>query len=703
MTELRVENLTMRGAALGEENPLPFFRTPAVNTEVRVTDSLPAAKLEHLGWETGFRVLPYRMQDQYTRRREPLTFRSIVLENEHLKATFLPEVGGRLISLIHKPLQRELLHRNPAFQPANLAIRNAWFSGGIEWNIGQLGHTFTTCSPLFASVIQGAQGEPGLRFYEFERCKSLFWQIDFYLPPDFPFLTAYTRVVNPNPADTSMYWWTNIAVNEAPEVRVLAPARQAIYIDFTEEGSAFGYTGLPGLPSLKGADGTYSLNSPFANEFFFQCDQADIPWEAALDGNGRGLVEASTSRLKYRKMFCWGSHAGGRHWQEFLSQPGQAYIEIQAGLAPTQMHGLVMPGHTAWDWTQIFGYLEADPAGVHSPDWERAIKTVEIGLKGKIAPQKLFDLEKTCRSRADTASQVILQAGSGWGALELRRRKMDPGAMPMPAAFVFPQASLGTEQEKWLHLLEQGTLPDPPPADAPGEWMTQPEWRDRLEHSLGEIGKRRYRTPLGKPTGGGRPQRNWFTLLHLGVMRLENLDEAGAASAWEESIQVKPSACAYRNLAVLRLRQKKDAEALQHYEKAWQLAGESDILQPALAVEYLHLLVNTRQYRRGLEVLQSLPARIQETDRIQLLWAQIAMELGMLDKVEQILGGDDQDGREFAVIQEGQTLLTDLWFELQARKICAQTGEPLSEPLRRKVKLAFTPPRRIDFRSVNEA
>ena len=119
---------------------------------------------------------------------------------------------------------------------------------------------------------------------------------------------------------------------------------------------------------------------------------------------------------------------------------------------------------------------------------------------------------------------------------------------------------------------------------------------------------------------------------------------------------VKPSACAYRNLAVLRLRQKKDAEALHHYEKAWQLAGESDILQPALAVEYLHLLVNTRQYRRGLEVLQSLPARIQETDRIQLLWAQIAMELGMLDKVEQILGGDDQDGREFAVIQEGQTL-----------------------------------------------
>ena len=156
MTELSVEPLTLPGAALSGENPMPFFRDPAVNREVGVMDSLPLAKQELLGWETAFRVLPYRMQDQYTRQRQPLTFRSIVLENETLKATFLPEIGGRLVSLVHKPLRRELLHRNPVFQPANLAIRNAWFSGGIEWNIGQVGHTFTTCSPLFASAIQGA-------------------------------------------------------------------------------------------------------------------------------------------------------------------------------------------------------------------------------------------------------------------------------------------------------------------------------------------------------------------------------------------------------------------------------------------------------------------------------------------------------------------------------------------------------------------
>ena len=122
--------------------------------------SVPAAKRHLAGWQTGFRVLPYRMQDGYGRTRQPISLKSIVLENEFLRAVFLPEVGGRLYSL-WKPVERELLHCNPVFQPANLAIRNAWFSGGIEWNIGQFGHTFTTCSPVFAAQIRAHAGGAG--------------------------------------------------------------------------------------------------------------------------------------------------------------------------------------------------------------------------------------------------------------------------------------------------------------------------------------------------------------------------------------------------------------------------------------------------------------------------------------------------------------------------------------------------------------
>lgn len=678
MTELRLENINILGARLGEENPLPFFRDPKKDMEVNVHNSLPPDKRELLGWETAFRTLPYRMQDQYSRHRELISFHSVVLENEFLKATILPEVGGRLISLFYKPLQRELLHRNPVFQPANLAIRNAWFSGGIEWNIGQVGHTFTTCARIFASAIKGAQGEPGLRLYEFERCKRLFWQIDLYLPPKFPFLVAYTRVVNAYPAATSMYWWTNIAVNEAPDVRVLAPTGEAVYLHFDKKGVAFGHTRLPGLPSLNGADGTYPLNSTFANEFFFQCDQTDMPWEAALNCQGSGIIEASTSRLKYRKLFCWGNHAGGRHWQKFLSQPGEAYIEIQAGLAPTQLHGLVMPPHTNWDWTQIFGYIEADPTRVHHNDWKMAWGTVDVELKTRIPAEQLYHLEDTCRGGADQVSEEILLTGSGWGALELDRRTRDQDAMPVPPTFIFPAATIGSEQRKWLSLFNQRIFPEQDPAELPGEWMTQEEWLKLLEDSIREKGC------------------NWYSLLHLGVMLFENFDEDGAASAWEESIRIKPSMWAYRNLAVLMLRQKKDARAFEYYEKAWDLANLGSKIPTALVVEYLQLLVNIRQFQCGLEIYHSLPFQVQEADRVQILLGQIAMELGEFEVVERVLS------REFAVIQESETVLTDLWFELQARKVAAQTGQRLDLSLRRKVKTEYIPPARIDFRSVNE-
>jgi hypothetical protein len=143
----------------------------------------------------------------------------VVLQNDYLTATFLPELGGRLISLFHRPSGRELLAKNPVFQPANLALRNAWFSGGIEWNAGQPGHSYLTCSPVYAAQVEGIGGSPVLRIYEWDRVKGFPWQIDFSLPDGLPFLLARVRLVNPHDHEIDMYWWTNIAVPEDEGVR----------------------------------------------------------------------------------------------------------------------------------------------------------------------------------------------------------------------------------------------------------------------------------------------------------------------------------------------------------------------------------------------------------------------------------------------------------------------------------------------------
>src|SRR5688500_8073375 len=144
MTELRLETLRIPAADIGPENPLPPFGRPRLQPVLSgKPEGDPAA-----GYLPDF--LPYTVQDGYTRQRQPRDPNVAVLENDVLRATFLLEYGGRLWSILHKPSGRELLYVNPIFQPANLAIRNAWFSGGVEWNMGVIGHTPFTVSPLFA-------------------------------------------------------------------------------------------------------------------------------------------------------------------------------------------------------------------------------------------------------------------------------------------------------------------------------------------------------------------------------------------------------------------------------------------------------------------------------------------------------------------------------------------------------------------------
>lgn len=672
MTTLRVEPLTMPGVELGAENPLPRFRERNPHRHVRMDAAMPEVKKTLLGSECGNRVLPYRMQDNYTRQRTPISYDTVVLENDILKATFMPCLGGRLWSLFHKPTQRELLNRNPVFQPANLANRNAWFSGGIEWNVSQYGHTFGTCAPVYAAAITGADGEPGLRLYEYERCKNLFWQIDFYLPPGSPWLIAHTRVANPNDNDTSMYWWTNTAVDEGTTVRVLAPTRKIIYTDVTGKHFDFGYGEMPILATFDHKDASYSLHSGSANEYFFQQDTADMPWEAALDHDGSGFIEASTPFLRYRKMFCWGSHQGGRHWQEFLAPGGKPYLEIQAGIAPSQLHGLNMPARADWQWTQIFGMYQGDATAVHSPDWDTAWQSVDHALKAQMSPQQLQTIDARYTQRVDIPATHIVQAGSGWGAVELARRQVQP-APAVPASFVFPTTTIGGEQTKWLTLLTHGHLPSQAPTALPGEWMVQPEWRSLLEQSA-------------------QTASDWYALLHVGVMRLEHFDAVGAAAAWQASLALQPSAWAWRNLAVLARWNGDVAEAQRCMHEAWQLSPDT----MEIAQEYMELLCAANLFAEAQVVYLALPAVVQQHDRIQILWGRIALELGDLATVAQLMH------HEYAVVREGETELSDIWFGMWYRRVAAGRASPLSDAEKAEVRKNYPPPAHIDFRSITK-
>ncbi|MCS7306464.1 MAG: DUF5107 domain-containing protein [Thermoguttaceae bacterium] len=666
-TTVRWEGYYLPAAELGPENPLPMFRGPREDETIRLDPAIPLEERRYLGWRVAWRCLPYRIQDGYNRKKQLRCFDALVLENETLRAVFLPNLGGRLVSLIHKPTQRELLARNPVFQPANLALRNAWFSGGIEWNTTLRGHYYLTCSPVFAAQVRGRQGEPVLRLYEWDRVRCFPWQIDFHLPPGSSVLFAHVRILNPHEVEIPMYWWTNIAVPERKDVRVLVPTETGLTHSYER-----GELTIARLPHYEGRDMTYTTQSQRAYDFFARIPDGQRRWIAALDGQGRGLFEVSTDQLRGRKIFAWGMSQGGRRWQEFLAQPGFAYLEIQAGLAQTQMECIPMPPKTAWAWTEAFGLLEVEPKLVHGPDWTAAWKAADACLEKILPRAEMAQWHQKFTQISTRAPERLLQMGSGWAALERRRCQAQNLPDPLPEHLPFPPESLGPEQAPWLALLEKGVLPPVEPTITdPGALMTQCEWAPLLEKSA--------------QTADGN---HWLTWWHLGNIRMEALDLEGAEKAWQASLACQKSGWALRNLAVLADRRGDRQKACQLLLQAWHTGPQ---IAP-LAIEYLQMLTQSRRFAEVYDFVATLPEKIRQHERVQLLWARAAIELGRLEGVEKIFH------YEFATIQEGEVSLTDLWFAWHEKRLAAAENVPIDEKLRQRVRRQFPPPRQIDFR-----
>ncbi|MDR0910176.1 MAG: DUF5107 domain-containing protein [Spirochaetaceae bacterium] len=404
---IRLSKLHIKGAPLQGCNPHPFFRARQQDLAVAEGPGFPADKRYSFGRETAFRVLPYKIQDKYGRELKDLEFDTVVLENDFIRAEVIPSLGGRVWSLFDKVRGRDIVYRNPVFQPANLAIREAWFSGGIEWNIGHLGHSVHTCSPVFAGLVD----DDTLRLWEYERQSGLQWSIDLSLAVDRPILYAAVQVTNPDNYSKPLYWWTNTAVPETEDARVFSASSEVIYIVPGDGPKTMGGAVLPELPTMPGEDASYPAKFKYSNEYFFQNDRKrahakaqrrkeNYPWEAVVYNDGYGFAECSTAPLIYRKMFCWGSGKGGRKWQEFLSpregltanhanhanhanDSWTPYLEVQAGVAPTQLHTADIGAGETVSWVQAFSSIQAEPVKAHDGDYEKA-----AGYVGEVVQER---------------------------------------------------------------------------------------------------------------------------------------------------------------------------------------------------------------------------------------------------------------------------------------------------------------------------
>ncbi|MEP6665057.1 MAG: DUF5107 domain-containing protein [Nocardioidaceae bacterium] len=630
---LSVTTLRVPCAPIGEQDPIPLLDRTLESSFVLGND-LPEHIREGASFGTPRSLHPYLIQNRYNRDRIVTDMDCIVLENEHLRARFLPQLGGRLWSLVDLATGHELLYQNEVIQPANLALRNAWFAGGVEWNIATKGHSPHTASPVHGARVTGPDGVPTLRFWEFERLRRVVFQVDVRLPPGSRALHVYVRIQNPNAEAVPMYWWSNAAVPAREHVRVLAPATRAFTTAYDETVHAVT------VPVHESTDQTWPGRSQYAADYFFDLSHRPRPWIAAVDPSGHGLGQVSTDLLAGRKLFCWGTRAGGRRWQDWLSPEGGSYLEIQAGLAATQFEHVTMPARAHWSWLEAYGDVAADPTIAHGDDWQGAIDHVDDRMDQLISPSAMTMAYEQATALADVAPTAILCQASGWGALERESRTQTGEGWVDETGSPFATETMGPDQDVWRQLLSENpsnkaALFHADPLTPPASYVIGDEWASRL----------------------GRSPSSWARDYHLGVLAHATGDLAAAHEWYSASLAQQPTAWALRGQGRIAAEQGDHQTAADLLMAAAALAGH----EPSVVIEAITAALAVDDGSGALELIEAAPVPLRDLGRMRLLEVQAALASGDRDRAAKALA----TAAVVPDIREGETSLSDLWLQLR--------------------------------------
>ncbi len=317
-------------------------------------------------------VYPYTMQDHLYRTKADRTYKALFLENEYLKVTCLPELGGRLHSVFDKTEGKEMFHLNKVIKPGMIAMRGAFISGGVEWNAGPQVHTVTILSPVDALIGRNADGSAYLEVSNLEKSLRTQWTVRVTLHPGKAYLDEQIRIFNPTDAISPYYFWNCKAFPNQPGTRFIYP----MTLGTDHHGVKFF-----SWPIHEGKDLSWLKNyETWASIFSVDCA---FDFFGAYDVDmDRGIVQvADQHELSGKKAWTWGNWEFGLVSQENLTDDDGPYIEVQSGPLPTQSdYGMLLPRQeVSWQewWYPVHGLGE----GFEYATRNIAIQTIREGDK----------------------------------------------------------------------------------------------------------------------------------------------------------------------------------------------------------------------------------------------------------------------------------------------------------------------------------
>ncbi|HEX6496464.1 MAG TPA: DUF5107 domain-containing protein [Acidobacteriaceae bacterium] len=303
-------------------------------------------------------VYPYPMLDDLSDQRVAKTYRAIYLENQYLKITILPELGGHVYSVYDKLKRREMLYRNQVIKYGLVGPRGAWIAGGMEFSF-PFAHTTDTVSTVESALHQNPDGSATALVGAVDWVSQMYWQIAITLRPDTARLEEGVTLFNATPLNHLYLFWTNTAVPASDDLQYIYPMRETISDD--------PFAIVQSWPVWEGVDQSWYKNDPSAMAIFARDVHRDF-FGVYYHQSNYGVVHVSDFRQDPgKKVWSWGTSRAGRIWDTILSDEDGPYNEIQSGRFATQGYREFMESHRVEQWTEYWypvsgldgGFVEA--------------------------------------------------------------------------------------------------------------------------------------------------------------------------------------------------------------------------------------------------------------------------------------------------------------------------------------------------------
>ncbi len=271
---------------------------------------------------------PYTLRNELTGERRNHDLRAVYLENEYLKCSVLPDIGGHVYTCVDKISGQPMFYANSSLKKADIGYRGAWAAFGVEFNF-PVSHNWMSMSPVDFSYANHDDGSASVTVGNIDRVYGMEWSVELVLRPGSTVLEQHVRLSNRNDVRQRFYWWSNAGVRVWDDSVIQYPMRYA---------AEHGFAAIQRWPiDAQGRDLSIIKNQTDGPVSLFVHGSREEFMGLWNPHSNTGTVHfAHYDELPAKKIWSWGVDADGLDWRNALSDDNSAYSEVQGGLFRNQ-------------------------------------------------------------------------------------------------------------------------------------------------------------------------------------------------------------------------------------------------------------------------------------------------------------------------------------------------------------------------------